>query len=103
MIDLIPTGEENAVLLKDLAVMVGKSPRTVQADVKRLRDRGYLILSSASGGYYFPSADKKGEAEAEQYIAMMESQAFGRLKRLMSAKKWLRERGQMQIDLEKEA
>lgn len=29
MIDLIPTGEENAVLLKDLAVMVGKSPRTV--------------------------------------------------------------------------
>ena len=60
MIDLIPTGEENAVLLKDLAVMVGKSQRTVQADVKRLRDRGYLlILSSASGGYYFPSADKK--------------------------------------------
>ncbi len=102
MIDFIPIGAENAVLLKDLSSMVGKSPRQVQADIQLLRDNGLLILSSASGGYYFPSADEKGEVETERYIAMMEGQALGRLKRLRAAKKWLRERGQMRITTKKE-
>ena len=100
MIDFIPIGQENAILLKDLAAITGKSPRTVQAEIKDLRDKDWLILSSASGGYYFPTADKKGEVEVEQYIAMMESQALGRLKRIKVAKKWLSERGQTRIDTE---
>lgn len=102
MIDFIPIGQENAILLKDLAAMTGKSPRTVQADVQLLRDHGFVILSSAAGGYYFPTTDEKGVSEVRQYIAMMESQALGRLKRVKVAKKWLRERGQTRIDTEGE-
>ena len=97
MINLIPTGKENAILLKDLAALTGKAPRTVQADIQLLRDNGFVILSSAAGGYYFPSTDEKGVAEATRYMAMMESQAFGRLKRLGAVKKWLKEYGQVQF------
>ena len=62
MIDLIPIGAENAVLLKDLAAMVGKSPRQVQADIQSIREKDQInIISLATGGYCLPSSDDKGE------------------------------------------
>ena len=82
MIDLIPIGAENAVLLKDLAAMVGKSPRQVQADIQSIREKDQInIISLATGGYCLPSSDDKGEREAKRYEVMMIRQAIGRLKK----------------------
>lgn len=92
MIDLIPIGAENAILLKDLAALTGKAPRTVQADILRLRDEKRInILSSATGGYYLPTYDDKGERESRQYELMMIRQALGRLKRAGVSRQWREE------------
>jgi len=46
MIELIPTGAENAILLKDLAAKVGKSPRQVQADIQSIREKDQINVIS---------------------------------------------------------
>lgn len=98
MIDLIPIGAENAVLLKDLAAMVGKSPRQVQADIQSIREKDQInIISLATGGYCLPSSDDKGEREAKRYEVMMIRQAIGRLKKARLSMKWRAERNQMRF------
>lgn len=101
MIDFIPIGQENAILLKDLATKVGKSPRTVQADIQRLRDEEQInILSSSAGGYFLPANSKKGERESKQYEEMMIRQALGRLKRARVSRRWREEYKQTRIAVE---
>lgn len=98
MIDLIPIGAENAVLLKDLAAMVGKSPRQVQADIQSIREKDQInIISLATGGYCLPSSDDKGEREAIVYEAMMIRQAVGRLQKARISRQWREERGQIRF------
>jgi len=98
MIDLIPIGAENAVLLKDLAAMVGKSPRQVQADIQSIREKDQInIISLATGGYCLPSSDDNGEREAKRYEVMMIRQAIGRLKKARLSMKWRAERNQMRF------
>jgi biotin operon repressor len=98
MIDLIPIGAENAVLLKDLAEKVGKSPRQVQADIQSIREKDQInIISLATGGYCLPSSDDKGEREAKRYEVMMIRQAIGRLKKARLSMKWRAERNQMRF------
>jgi|GEM_PF-6653614 biotin operon repressor len=98
MIDLIPIGAENAVLLKDLAAKVGKSPRQVQADIQSIREKDQInIISLATGGYCLPSNDDKGEREAIVYEAMMIRQAVGRLQKARISRQWREERGQIRF------
>jgi biotin operon repressor len=98
MIELIPTGAENAILLKDLAAKVGKSPRQVQADIQSIREKDQInIISLATGGYCLPSSDDKGEREAKRYEVMMIRQAIGRLKKARLSMKWRAERNQMRF------
>ncbi len=98
MIDLIPIGAENAVLLKDLAAMVGKSPRQVQADIQIIREKDQInVISLATGGYCLPSSDDNGEREAKRYEVMMIRQAIGRLKKARLSMKWRAERNQMRF------
>ena len=97
MIDLIPTGRKNAILLRDLAAKVGRSPRAVQSDIQALRDNGHPILSAAQGGYYLPTPDAEGIKDCLRYIAMMRRQALSRLKRIRTAKRWIRELYQMRF------
>ncbi len=98
MIDFIPIGAENAVLLKDLAAKVGKSPRQVQADIQSIREKDQInIISLATGGYCLPSSDDKGEREAKRYEVMMIRQAIGRLKKARLSMKWRAERNQMRF------
>ena len=98
MIDLIPIGAENAVLLKDLAAKVGKSPRQVQADIQSIREKDQInIISLATGGYCLPSSDDKGEREAIVYEAMMIRQAVGRLQKARISRQWREERGQIRF------
>jgi biotin operon repressor len=98
MIDLIPIGAENAVLLKDLAAKVGKSPRQVQADIQSIREKDQInVISLATGGYCLPSSDDNGEREAKRYEVMMIRQAIGRLKKARLSMKWRAERNQMRF------
>ncbi len=98
MIDLIPIGAENAILLKDLAAKVGKSPRQVQADIQSIREKDQInVISLATGGYCLPSSDDKGEREAKRYEVMMIRQAIGRLKKARLSMKWRAERNQMRF------
>lgn len=98
MIDLIPKGKDNAILLADLASIVGISPREVKKRIQILRESGTHILSSAAGGYYRPTNGKEGIADTRRYISMMETQAKGRFKTIRTAKRWLREQGQQCIE-----
>ena len=98
MIELIPTGVENAILLKDLAAKVGKSPRQVQADIQSIREKDQInVISLATGGYCLPSSDDNGEREAKRYEVMMIRQAIGRLKKARLSMKWRAERNQMRF------
>lgn len=97
MIDLIPIGKNKAILLNDLANIVGISPRKVKRHIQILRESGIHILSSAHGGYYRPTHDNEGIADTKRYIAMMETQAKGRFNTIRTAKRWLREQGQQCI------
>jgi len=98
MIELIPTGAENAILLKDLAAKVGKSPRQVQADIQSIREKDQInVISLATGGYCLPSSDDNGEREAKRYEVMMIRQAIGRLKKARLSMKWRAERNQMRF------
>jgi biotin operon repressor len=54
MLELIPTGSENAILSRDLARLRHLSVRTVKEKIKSLRREGVLILSQSTGGYFFP-------------------------------------------------
>lgn len=89
MIDLIPVGSENAILVKDLAGLTNTNERAVKAKIRSLRMEGLLILSQASGGYFFPSSGKKGMEEAERYIKMMRRQISERLETIEAASQWL--------------
>lgn len=97
----IPVGKENAVLLKNLAMILGVSPRETKRRVQRLRDDGCVILSSSSGGYFIPSSDEDGLRDVKHYIKMMEAQAKSRFIRVKSAKRWMQEYQQLEFDLNK--
>ena len=96
--DLIPKGRENAILLNDLGRVTGLNTRTVKRLVQDLRDDGEVILSSAGGGYFYPTEDERGLEEVTRYINMMEQQAKSRFVRIRSAERWQREYGQVRIE-----
>ncbi|MGI6507197.1 MAG: hypothetical protein ACOX4A_02260 [Saccharofermentanales bacterium] len=89
MLELIPTGSENAILSRDLARLRHLSVRTVKEKIKSLRREGVLILSQSTGGYFFPSEGDKGREEAERYIKMMKRQIQERLDTITLTEDWL--------------
>lgn len=89
MLELIPTGSENAILSRDLARLRHLSVRTVKEKIKSLRREGVLILSQSTGGYFFPSEGDKGREEAERYIKMMKRQVQERLETVALTEDWL--------------
>ncbi len=98
MSTLLNYGQENAILLRELAEMTECSKRSVQAKIQRMRDEGkYNILSSSRGGYFLASNDDKGEREAMEYERMMIRQAIGRLQRAKKSMEWRQRRKQMRF------
>ena len=89
MLELIPTGSENAILSRDLARLRHLSVRTVKEKIKSLRREGVLILSQSTGGYFFPSEGDKGREEVERYIKMMKRQIQERLDTITLTEDWL--------------
>lgn len=94
---LIPKGKENAIMLQDLARLIGLSDRETKRKIQELRDQGAVILSSSSGGYFLPTSDETGLEDVTRYIDMMETQAKSRFVRIKSAKRWLREYDQVHL------
>lgn len=96
--DLIPQGKENAILLNDLGRVTGLNTRTIKSMVQELRDSGEVILSSAAGGYFYPTEDEHGLKDVNRYIDMMEAQAISRFNRVKAAKQWRDEYGQVRVE-----
>ena len=63
---LIPTGEANAIPMRDLAALTGVTERTLRHQIAADRERGLLIASS-DAGYFFPET----EEERQRYIRRM--------------------------------
>lgn len=51
-LDRIPNGKQNAVKCRDLAYLVGVSPRVIRSLIQYLRDDGYPICSTTLDGYW---------------------------------------------------
>ena len=66
LVELIPTGRENAVSMKDLAALMNISERGLRLLVQQAREQGAAICSDwdNNGGYYMPA----DEYEAMSYL-----------------------------------
>lgn len=72
IIDLIPTGRDNAIPAADLAkVAAFPDARTLQQEIHSLREHGVVILSATDkpNGYYLPESRQ----EVEQFVRSMHS------------------------------
>lgn len=95
---ILPTGESNAILCRDLQRMMGfSSERQLRKSIEVARRSGQLIMSSAKGGYYLP----KDRKEIEQYVRTLHKRAISILSVIKGAKDYLKYGdglGQMTID-----
>lgn len=53
--ELLSTGPENGISLRDLAAMLQMDERSVRIQISRERKTGRLILSDNQNGYFKPS------------------------------------------------
>lgn len=83
---LLPVGKENAISTKDLVSLTGcTSARELQQYIAEERNRGAVICSSTSGGYFL-SANHKETAE---FCKSLENRAKNTFLALRSAKRSL--------------
>lgn len=85
IVDLLPTGEENAVPAKELARLVGlASVRELQRAISSERAHGEVILAkcTAGGGYFRPASDY----ETRKFIATVEARSANTRLAVSSAK-----------------
>ena len=73
--ELIPTGRENAIPMRDLAKLLNVSMRGVRALVQRARELGSPICSEWEnrGGYYFPADEHEARSYLRQQRARIRS------------------------------
>ena len=89
----IHVGVENAIHQKTLAIRLKTTPDNVKRIIRRARQQGYEILSG-SEGYWFAS----DENEKQDFVRMMQKQAFSRLKTASPINESLRQiKGQMSL------
>lgn len=72
ILEILPTGAENATTQTELATMFNCSKRELRAAIFEARRHGAVILSSpngVNGGYYLP----KNNSEIRRYIAFQDS------------------------------
>lgn len=94
LLAFIPKGMQNAIHMRDLAVKLGITERSVRAAVKETREKGITICSLACG-YWIPETKQ----EREVYVAMMDKQSKSRQVTIKHTKKELRKMpDQMELD-----
>lgn len=87
ILDFVPTGRQNAVSMKELAIRIGVDQRTARKLVFEARKRGAIICSVCgenASGYYRPASID----EVRPYIAMQEHRIASAKAALKSAKKF---------------
>ena len=89
VLDFLLTGEKNAITCKRLAELCHCDQRSVTAQISRLRQKGYVILSNTEKGcmgFYLPS----NREEIKHFVFAMHS----RIKKIklatLSAEKMLK-------------
>ena len=93
---LLPFGKENAVTTQELMMLTGcGSARELQQRIAYERERGVVICSGSSKGYWRP----KDRQEIEQFIKTMKARALNTLKVIRSARQALKvPEGQQSIE-----
>lgn len=88
--ELLPAGAENAVSSRSLAQMIGCSDvRQLQSMIAKERERGALILSTTTGGYFLPDVGEKGKQEIAAFVSALHARAINTLKAAAAARKAL--------------
>ena len=84
---LLPVGKENAISTHDLVQLTGcNSARELQQYIAVERNRGAVICSSTTGGYFLPANHK----ETEEFCKVLENRAKNTILALRSAKQSLK-------------
>lgn len=88
IMDYIPTGKDNAVSMKDLAIAMRTDARTVRKMIHSARMDGAIICGT-NAGYYKPETDD----ELLSYYRLARRRALSGLASLKAARAVLKERG----------
>lgn len=97
----IPYGKKNALKTSDIASSIGQSDRYVKQIVQELREKGYPIISSCTGGYFLPVRGSDDDIrEAERFCKMQFKQASSRYESAKPVKQWLNNVNQLSIACE---
>jgi len=89
IMDLLPTGEANAISAKQLTDLCGyRYTRDLQKAIEALRLDGEIIASTCQngGGYFIPSTD----LELRQYVQTVRNRALNSLRSVSGAYKQLK-------------
>lgn len=86
ILDLIPTGSENAISMAALARALNTSERQTRKIVYNARLNGTVIAGDANG-YYIP----KTEGELQEYYTVTRRRALGTLASLKAARRMIEE------------
>ena len=93
IVELLLSGEENAIPASDLARMAGYSnTRSLRAAVDREREKNwnYSILASEKG-YYLPAAGDRGIGEMQQFVRRTDARAASNRRTIRLIRARLRE------------
>jgi len=86
IMELLPTGKENAISTQKLVNLTGcGSVRALQKIIAANREAGKIICSSGEGGYYKPG----NRAEIEEFVNTLENRAKNTLKAIQNARRAL--------------
>lgn len=69
--DLLQTGAENGLTLRDLVKFTGQNERAIRRQIQMERKAGQLILSDCKSGYFLPAS----EYEVRRFIRSMSQRA----------------------------
>lgn len=88
LMESLPTGEENAVSMKELAFRFGVNERAIRKAIHEARESG-VIICSGNSGYWKPDA----EYQLVSYYRLARSRAMSTLKSLKTTREKLLEMG----------
>lgn len=92
LIASLPTGEENAVSMRDLAVRFGTDERAIRKAIHEARESG-VIICSGNSGYWIPDT----EYQLVSFYRLAHSRAMSTLNSLKATRERLLEMG---VDVE---
>lgn len=90
LMDALQIGGDNATSTAALLTLTGiSSPRELRRIVANAREGGAVILSDQRG-YWLPSDDRQGQAEAAAFVELMTGKGIATLRAADSARQFLR-------------